>query len=119
MQTQLKHLHKTLIVVSSPRTHFSLLTEIVGALPPFHNYLESLPELVGDNVVEQRVNSSRDVVQDPTDVRHDAESCYHVRGGGRTVYCQESLGVKWGPANEERHDDRHCNKKKTQKVQFD
>lgn len=63
-------------------------------------------------MVQQRVNSSRDVVQDPADVRHDAESRYHVRGRGRAIYRQEPLSVERSPANEERHHDGHCNKKK-------
>lgn len=58
-------------------------------------------------MVEQRVDSGGNVVQDPADVRHDAESRYHVRGRGRPVYRQQPLGVERGPANEERHHDGH------------
>lgn len=70
-------------------------------------YLEGLPELVGYDVVEQRVDGGGDVVEDAADVRKDVVSGYHARRGVLSVYGQEPLGVKGRPANKERHDDRH------------
>lgn len=82
-------------------------------------YLERGAELERHDVVQDRIDCGGHVVEDAGHVRGDAVQLVQeryvvgVRVSGRCVvgpeYGDQSLRVERRPADEERHDDGHCN----------
>lgn len=97
LRVELVGLELTLLPVTSPATR------------PADGALEGLPELEAHDVVEDRVDDGRHVVEDAGDVEEDAEGRLHrVRPVLlRDVDHHETLRVERGPADEE--GDHHGN----------
>jgi len=80
-------------------------------------YLEGLAELVGHDVVEHRVHSGGQVVENAGGVGQCFVHGAQERAVGLVAACvdrQQALGVERRPANEEGHN--HCNCKQSTRI---